>query len=399
MPDYNYRAIDKSGHAVKGTMAASNEIALAQLLQDTGYWLVECSSTAKALHKGKIRVTRKELIEFCSAMSSMLSAGLSFAACFEIIIDSQENMGFKHVLEDIYIHVASGQTLFDAMEQHKSVFPDQMRNLIKAGEYSGNLPSSFKELQRYFEWTEQLVSTMKQVSIYPAFVLIAVVGFVLLLFTFVVPKFTAILESMNIPLPTITRIVMSIGDFTKDYWWLIVGIPIIVFFIARTLYRMSDSFAFQMDKIKLSLPVFGETIQMIALSRFSNNMAVLIRAGIPILQALDLSKGMVGNRIVAQAISKAEFAVNEGNLMSKAFKEHSVFSPMMLRMIIVGEETGQLEHSLDHVTSRFEEEIPTQVKRIFSLLEPTIMLVLIAIVGTVAMAIFMPLMSMMKGIG
>ncbi len=398
MPDYNYRAIDKSGHAVEGTMTASSENRLDELLRDTGYWLVESRSAALDKSPKRVRVTRKELIDFCSAMSAMLSAGISLADSFRTMGEGHPNPGFLHILEDLTIHVESGHTVFDSMENHKDVFPEQMRNLVKAGEFSGNLPDAFKDLQHHLEWTDRLVSTIKQVSTYPIIVLIVVILFVLLLFTFVVPKFAQILLTLNIPLPAITRIVMSIGDFAIEYWWVIIGLPIVLSLIMRAAYRKSEQFATAFDHLKLNLPVFGDISRMITLSRFSHNMAVLIRSGIPLLQALELSKGLVGNRIVASAIQGAEIAVNEGRRMSDAFKDHAVFSPMMLRMLAIGEESGQLELALAHVSSRFDEEIPVQVKRIFSILEPTIMLVLISIVGLVAMAIFLPLMSLMGGI-
>ena len=399
MPEFSYRAIDKHGHTVRGAMAADTEPALEELLQSTGYWLIECEpADPRKIHR-KTRVSRKELIDFCSAMAAMLAAGISIPEAMRTIADNNANPGFAQILEDISMMLEAGNTVFDGMGHHPKVFSEQMRNLVKAGEMSGNLPESFKDLQHYLEWVEKLVSNVKQISIYPIVVLIAVLMFVLLLFTFVVPRFADILISLNIALPSVTQAVMSIGEFTRGFWWLIIGLPIAVVIGVKIMLKRSEEFAGKFDEQMLRLPLFGKISRMIALSRFSHNMAVLVRSGIPILQALGLTHNTVGNRSIAVAVRSAEYAVNEGKPMSVAFQEHNVFSPMMLKMIKVGEESGQLEQALEHVSSRFDEEIPVMVKRIFSILEPAVMLTLIGVVGTVALAIFLPLMSIMGGIG
>lgn len=398
MEDYKYRCVDKSGHSVEGIMSASNESALDYQLKELGYWLIDSHLLKSDKAQEKVRVSRKELIEFCSAMSAMLSAGISLVDSFRTMTSESSNEGFTQVLEDISINVEAGSTVFDSMSKHPEVFPEQMRNLIKAGEYSGNLPSSFKDLQHHLTWVEKLTAEIKQVSIYPTIVFIGVSLFVLLLFTFVVPRFTDILVSLDVPIPVLTQVVMSIGQFTKVYWWLILSLPITLFVILRISLKRFPSFAFAFDQFKLKLPIFGEIAQMIELSRFAHNMAILLRSGIPILQTLQLCHGMISNRVVAQAIHQAELAVNEGKTLSSVLREHAVFPPMMLRMIVVGEQSGEFERALTHVSQRYDEEIPIRVKKVFSIIEPAIMFVLISLVGTVSMAIFLPLMSLMGGI-
>lgn len=379
-------------------MSANNESALDHQLKELGYWLIDSHLLKGDKAHEKVRVSRKELIEFCSAMSAMLSSGISLVDAFRTMTTESSNAGFTQVLEDISINVEAGSTVFDSMTKHPDVFPEQMRNLVKAGEYSGNLPTSFKDLQHHLTWVEKLTSEIKQVSIYPTIVFIAVILFVLLLFTFVVPRFTSILVSLDVPIPMLTQIVMSIGEFTKAYWWAILGLPIVVFIVLKASIQRSKNFALAFDQFKLNLPIFGEIARMIELSRFAHNMAILLRSGIPILETLQLCHGMISNRVVADAVYQAELAVNEGKTLSSVLREYAVFPPMMLRMIVVGEQSGEFERALSHVSERYDEEIPIRVKKVFSIIEPAIMFVLISLVGTVSMAIFLPLMSLMGGI-
>ncbi|HBR96973.1 MAG TPA: hypothetical protein DD979_06305 [Gammaproteobacteria bacterium] len=399
MPDFSYRAVDKAGHNIEGTMTADNEAMLNQQLHGIGYWLIDAELQSKINGPRKVSVTRKELIEFCSAMAAMLGAGISIVDAFRTMTEQSTNPGFLHVMEDISLNIEAGNTIADSMLMYPNVFPSQVCNLIKAGEVSGNLPGAFKDLQLHLEWVDKLVSEIKQISIYPAMVLVTVVLFIILLFTFVVPKFAEILVSLDVPLPVITKWVMAAGEFTKAYWWALIGVPIVVAVVLRYAIGVSEELARKADELKLKLPIFGEIAKMVALSKFAHNMGILVKSGVSILQALTLCKDMVGNRVVADAIADAEVAVNEGKTISSVLRQHEVFPPMMLRMITVGEESGQFEQSMLHVSSRYDEEIPVRVKRVFSILEPAIMLTLIGIIGVVSLAIFLPLVSVMGGIG
>ena len=399
MPDFSYRAVDKAGHNIEGTMTADNESMLNQQLQNIGYWMIDAQLQSKVNGPRKVRVTRKELIEFCSAMAAMLSAGISIVDAFKTMTEQSSNPGFLHVLEDISLNIEAGNTIAESMLLYPTVFPSQMCNLIKAGEVSGNLPSAFKDLQIHLEWLDKLVSEIKQISVYPSVVLVVVVLFILLLFTFVVPKFADILIGLDVPLPVITQWVMTAGEFTKAYWWAIISAPVALVPGLRYAIGVSDDLAHKVDELKLKLPIFGDIARMIALSKFAHNMGILVKSGVPILQALTLCKNMVGNRVVAEAIKDAELAVNEGKTISSVLRQHAVFPPMMLRMISVGEESGRFEEAMLHVSSRYDEEIPVRVKQVFSILEPAIMLTLIGMVGMVSLAIFLPLVSVMSGIG
>jgi len=400
MAAFQYRAVDRSGTSVSGTMIAEDMIQLDRLLMDIGYWLIDANPLEKE-RKAKIssvRVSRRELIELCSAMTAMLEAGITIIDALNTMARETENEGFRRVLEDITMNIEAGSTLTDAMTRHGRVFPEQLTNIVKAGEYSGNLGTSFREVMIHLEWVDRLVADLKQVSIYPAMVLVTVSLFVLLLFGFVVPTFAELLTEIGMTLPLVTRVVISAGDFVKTYWWGFLGLPVAAWASYRTLRLRSARFALAADRFKLDLPVVGDILRMISLSRLTHNMAMLMRSGVPMLQALQLCRDLVGNLVVQQAVREAEIAVNEGQPVSTAFRRFNIFGPMLMRMIVVGEETGTMEQSMDHLSARFDDEIPRRIKRLMSLMEPVIILALIALVGTVALAIFLPFMDLLGGI-
>ena len=222
--------------------------------------------------------------------------------------------------------------------------------------------------------------------------------FALLLFGFVVPTFAELLAQLKIALPWVTRLIMGIGEFVYAHWLAIVTTPILLvagYFSARQKYY---PFARWCDQQKLRIPIIGEILTMVAMSRLAHNMAMLMKAGVALQRSLYLSRAVVGNLAVAEAIKDAELAVNDGQSMSEAFRHHRCFSPIVLRMIMVGEETGTLANAFVNVSTRFDKEIPRRVKRFLSVLEPSMVIFLIVLVGTVALAIFLPFLDLMGGI-
>ncbi|MFT4585055.1 MAG: type IV pilus assembly protein PilC [Gammaproteobacteria bacterium] len=399
MAAFKYRAVDQLGAKATGIMEAEDPNHLDRLLLELGYWLIEASPHEREKRRSSAaKVSRRDMIELCSAMSAMLDAGITIVDAMKTMARETPNDAFRWVLGDLSMNIEAGSTLTEAMERHPKVFPSQITNIVKAGEYSGNLGTSFREVMLHLEWVERLVSDLKQVSIYPLVVLFTVSLFVLLLFGFVVPTFAELLAELGMTLPLITRLVISAGDFVKTYWWALIGLPAALTAGYRFGRARSQRFAFAMDSSKLQLPVFGDILRMISLSRLSHNMGMLMRSGVPMLQALELCRELVGNLVVEKAVRQAELAVNDGETISSVFRQFDVFTPMIMRMIVVGEETGTMERSMDHISARFDDEIPRQIKRLMSLLEPMIILSLIGLVGTVALAIFLPFMELLGGI-
>lgn len=399
MPQFAYRAVDKSSQVTNGILVAESEAVLERRMAGLGLWLIEAKRhTPREQSRLKVNVSRRDLVDFFNGLATLVGAGIDISESLNVIVNETEHEGFRQVLQDVRLNIESGVGFFDAMSAHPEVFSAEICNLVRAGEHSGELVAACSDISDHLEWLDQLMGDVKQATMYPAMISVAVLGLVFLMFSFVVPQFSLIFDSLDLELPTITKVVVAIGDFCNSYWWLIlISVAALV-----ALFRLGPAFipgmAMALDRLKLRLPVFGEVNQLLVLSRFAHNMALMLKAGVPIVEAIGLVAGVVGNRVMARALQDAERAVTDGRRMSAALSEHAVVSPIVMRMIVVGEETGKLDSCLEKVSQRMDDEIPRRIKRLFGVLEPLIILTLLGIVGMVAASIFLPLFSLMSGI-
>ena len=398
MLNYAYRAIDRDGIAVAGTLTAGDEQALAEKLQAIGYWLVEAKTCKTEGIKAARSVKRADLAELFANLATLLEAGLSIVAAMRTLEKESGEVTLQRVLTDLRLNVETGSSLGEALARHPAIFDEQMRNTIAAGEYGGNLPESLREIARYLEWLQRLLADVKQASTYPVVVLCVLVAFMMLLFGFVVPRFAAILTELGLELPLVTKIVIGIGGAVQRYG-VVGGLGIICSVVGvRVAVRRLPRLAFALDRFKLRMPVFGQLNQMLCLSRLTHQLGLLLKSGVPITTSLELCQHSLGNRVYGELVGAALGVVLQGGVLSTAFRAHADIPGMLVRMISVGEETGRMEHALYHVSHHLDEEIPRRIKKLFGVIEPLVMLTLITMVGTVALAIFLPLMSMMGGL-
>lgn len=403
MNTYHYVGIDSGGRRVSGQLVAADEAGLESRLQSMGCWLIEArADKGSAAHRISGRRmarggTRRELINFCVLMSFQLRVGITMMTALQVTSEDCESAWFRDVLAKLREEVESGSTLAEAMTHHP-VFSRQFTSLVQAGERSGTLPEAFMELRRYLEWQEQVLSDVRQATVYPAIVLLVVCAFVMLLFTFVIPRFVTLLAAANVGLPLPTQIVFGVSGFAKATWWLwlglLVGIPAL-FALGR---RYSTKFAILHDQARFRLPLFGDLIHMLAVSRFAQNLAVLYRAGLGIVDALKLTEGLVGSVWLASVIRDVSERVQTGETVSEAMHRHPVFPSLLQRMVVMGEKTGNLDKALENVAEYYNLVVPRKIKRIFSVAEPALILFLVVLVGFVALAIFLPILGMLGSI-
>jgi type II secretory pathway component PulF len=403
VPDFAYRAVDGDGRSVNGVMAAPDETTLEIKLRDIGYWLVAADSRERA--RGGNRsglfargVKRRDLIDFCIQTASLLGAGVNLMEALKTLAEDTHNARFKETLTDLARNVEAGYLLNEGMARHPEVFNEQLISMVQAGEQGGALPESFREIAAYLEWLDGLMADVKQATIYPTMVMLALGLFITVLFTFVVPQFIMVLEALKIELPMPTRIVMGVSRMFVEMWWLMLAVFVAAPVVVGVMKRRSAWFLMRWDRMKLGIPVFGELNRMFGLSRFSQTFATLFNSGIPVLQNLQLCQKVVGNKVFENAMVECEADMREGLMMSESFRRHDIFTPMMIRMLTVGEASGDLGGALTNVARYYNQEIPRRVKKIFGIVEPMVMLFLIVIVGFTALAIFMPILSLMDGL-
>ncbi|MCR9277668.1 MAG: type II secretion system F family protein [Pseudomonadaceae bacterium] len=397
MPKYAYRAIDANSKPVAGLLVAESETRLERRMQELGLFLVEAKAESVARPRAVKKVPRKELADFFNGLAALLAAGIDVSESLAVMRDESPLEDLKMVLSDLRMNVESGVALDEAMSNHPKVFDPQITNLIRAGSYSGQLVQACADVADHLEWVENIMADIKQATMYPSMIVFAVGALIFLMFSFVVPQFADIFVQLNLELPGITQLVVTIGELATGYWWLAMLIVGSSFALIRFGPKYSAEFALRFDQLKLSLPIFGSLIQMLVLSTFAHNMALMMKAGVPIVEALQLVRGVVGNQVMARAVADAELAVTEGQRMSDAFGRHDVMTPIIMRMLVIGEETGKLDSCLEQVSNRLDNEIPRKIKKVFGILEPAITMTLIGVVGFVAVAIFMPMFSLMSG--
>ncbi len=410
MPVYQYTCYDKEGEKKTKRAEANSErelegylleeglfvidMKLADRLEPTGSQLkAKAKAKAKTKTKTKTKIKRRDLIEFCIFLGMMTESGVGLTTALSDFSSESTQEELASVVNDLYQNVISGESLSSAMKKYEAVFTEEFVELIYAGERTGTLSRSFKELANYLEWQEKTATEIRQATLYPK-VVSGVLGiFLLYLFSAVVPGIAEVLIKMKVPLPTITKVVLAISDFAVQTWWawilLFFGAPWTFKFLIRKKPRM----AYQWDDFKLKLPLVGELLNLIIQARFVQNFGIIHRAGIPIIENLELCSRFIGSKVYGVAITGITKDIRDGIGLTDAMKSTGLFSGLILRMINLGESTGQLDNSLLHASDYYNRELPRRIKKIFGILEPVLILTLVGVVGIVALAIFLPILS------
>lgn len=400
MPTYQYTAVDDLGQKLRGQMDAASESALEALLRKQGHWLAEARERSavtptRSRARGNRPMPRRVLIEFFLQTGLQLKTGIALVDALGFGLEHQTNLGFRAVQRELLERVRAGNSFSEALAAHPRTFAPLVISLTRAGESSGRLAETCAEIRRNYEWLDRLMADMRQALLYPAFVLVATLIFFFLMFTFLIPKFAAVLTEIKVKMPWLTRVFLDISAFMSAHG-LVVGIGMVVgglgFVFAP---KLSPVIARFFDRALLALPIIGPIHHLMCLSRVAQNLATLYRSGIPLLQSLQLCKALVGNRILEDAVAEVEVSVNAGRPMNEAMKANPLFSRLMVQMVAVGESTGSLGDSLQHVSDYYDELVPRQVKKFLSILEPVMIITLIFMVGTVALAVFLPIATML----
>src|SRR3989338_503565 len=396
MPRYSYTAIDDHGKTVKGISQAGSEQELTAKLPQEGYYLLTASAAddkAKGgggsfLVWGKIKP--REVITFTHHLSTVLSAGIPILQGLEDLTEQTTDPRFKQIIMEVKNDVQGGRRLSEALSRHPKAFSELYVNILKAGEATGEVDKVLTDIGYFLEWSEDLRSNIKQATLYPKLLFGAIILLVGFLFAFVFPKITGILVELEIPLPLPTRIVIGFSSFMRYNWYYILGgiVSVVVIFRVIASYpwgRMA------LDKFALGVPIYGVLLRSIALTRFAHFMALLSKAGVDVIQSLTIVEKVVDNAVIAKVIRTSREQVRTGRQLSESLKKSKQFPPMVVRMVEVGEASGEMDKSLEKVSQYYDREIPKTIKMVFAYVEPAMIGFLAIIVGFVAISIFLPL--------
>jgi len=406
---YSYTAMDSNtGKEVKGSVEADTVALAASLIREQG--LLPTNVVEGKLKRGGQlnfnlsipflggRVKTKQLVPFTRQLATLIDAGLPLLRSLNVLMKQQKKGPLKNVIQNLADSVERGSTFSDAMAQHPKAFDRLYVSMVKAGEIGGVLEVVLNRLAEFAEKAQAMKRKVISAMAYPAVVMTFAFGVVLGLITFIVPKFSEIFMDFDTELPGPTVLLINISKGVKSYFLFIAGGIVAVVFIYRFLKKVPKA-AFVMDKIKLKLPLIGVLSQKVAVARFSRTLGTLIGSGVPILQALNITKDTAGNEVLRMAIGDVHASIREGETIAEPLEKSGVFPPMLVNMINVGEETGQLDAMLLKIADTYDDEVDAAVAGLSSMLEPIMIVTMGAMVGFIVVAMFMPLFKLALNIG
>ncbi len=403
MPVYEYSALDSKGKQTKGIIDADSPLTARNKLRSSDLFPVtikESSSQIKSQHTGTTsvntllrRIKAGDISTITRQLATLMSAGIPLVSSLDLLITQEVNPLLKKVLAQIKESVNEGNSFASSLKHHSKYFSQIYINMVTAGEASGSLDLVLERLADFSENQEALKGKVIAAMVYPVIMLCIGVLALLLLVTFVVPKFVAVFDEMEKALPLPTIIVIGTSNFLKSYWWLILLFFIAAGFIFRHAKR-TERFARMWDDIKLRMPVFGSVIKRMIIARFARTLGSLLQSGVTLISSLEIVRNVVNNVLVAEIIDNAIDEIREGKSLSAPLSKNRLMPPVVVQMISVGEHSGELEKMLNKIADIYEREVESKVSALTSMLEPFMLLGMAVIVGFIAFSILLPIMEM-----
>ncbi|MFQ5588148.1 MAG: type II secretion system F family protein [Nitrospiria bacterium] len=401
MTTFLYKATDAQGTVMEGTMDALKEGIVVNKLQALGYIPIRVApakSAQKPLAKKSLRfdlnsIGRREILTFTQEFSALLKAGLPIDRALQILIGMAEKEKNAAVLQGILNDVTEGIPLADALAKHPKLFSPLYISMVRSGESSGTLTLILERLSVFLERSEELRSYVLSAMIYPALLVTASGASILILLTFVIPKFASIFSGMGVALPFLTEQLLILSQVIRDHWQGGLLFLLVVSMALRYAIGRPQGARVWGGGVKLKLPLFGKLIQRIEMARFTQTLGTVLKGGVPILQALAIAKAVIRNNRIAEAIQETHGRVKRGERIGASLREKDFIPHMVCEMITVGEETGRLHEILLDVAEILDKQVREQVKRLLALIEPGLILIMGLIVGTIVISMLMAIFS------
>ena len=402
MTVYTYKATDKNGKYVEGDISASDYKAAIQQIRKLNYFPVKVSE-GKGSSKFSFGMTLsrpswgspipvKDLMTLTQQLATLVDSGLTLDDGLSTLVKLSETEKTRSVLADIRKQVHAGSSFADALAEHPKIFSKLYVNMIRAGEAGGILGEALSRLALFMEKSVELKNSIRSAMVYPAILTLVGGTAVIVLITFVIPQFSKLFEEMGAALPIPTQIMLGLSSLIIDYWpALILGFT--GFIAAFNLYLRTNNGRLKWDKMLLKLPLFGPLIQKIEVSRFSLTLATLLKSGVPILQAMEIVRSIIINRVISDSIIVIQQALKKGQGLSGPLQKAGVFPPMAVHMITVGETSGALDKMLTKVSNTYDKEVEQSIKQVISLIEPMMILFMAVVIGFIVVSMLLAIFS------
>jgi type IV pilus assembly protein PilC len=420
MPKFSYIALDATGQEQKGTIDATNQTDAISNIREKGLFPTDIDEvgaagpkarsgafTGKKAKKGgakglsmEIRmpaiggVKQKVLMAFTRQLATLIDAGLPLVRGLRVLQKQEKNVVLRDAIEAMADSIESGTTFAESLAQHPRIFNRLFVNMVKAGEVGGILDIVLRRLAEFMEKAQKIKNKVTSAMIYPMVVMVMAIAILSFLLIFIIPKFEEIFSDMlgDEQLPGLTRFVINTSRGLVDYWYAVIGV-IVGIVVGVYAFGRTKKGRYAIDWIKFKIPLFGSLLLRTAIARFSRTLGTLMNSGVPVLQALNIVRDTAGNEVVATSVNKVHDAVKEGENMSPPIEASGIFPPVVVSMVEVGEETGALPDMLERIADNYEDEVDNAVAGITSVIEPILIVFLAVIVGTIVIALFLPLIA------
>jgi type IV pilus assembly protein PilC len=396
---FNWEGVDRKGKKMKGEMEGSNVAFINATLRRQGINPTKVRKKPKPLFVLKKKITPKDIAIFTRQLATMLNAGVPIAQAFDIVGKGHENPSMAELIMNIKADIESGTNLNIALSKHPIQFDTLYTNLVAAGEQAGILDDILLKVADYKEKIEAIKGKIKAALFYPTAVISVAILITSVLMIFVIPQFESLFKGFGADLPTPTLVVMAISKFFQHYWWAMLGGIIATVTLLQYSYKRSEAMQFALDRALLRAPIIGVIIRKATIARFCRTLATMFTAGVPLVEALDSVAGAAGNRVYFNATLSIKAEVSTGTKLQIAMNNVNLFPNMVIQMVAIGEESGELDTMLNKVSDFLEEEVDDAVASLSSLIEPFIIVFLGIVVGGIVVAMYLPIFKIASTVG
>ena len=390
MPLFQYKAIDGKGKIIQGSLDAGNSSDLENRLEKMDMDLVTFKQKEPGVDLfGRNKITRRDLINFSFYLEQLTNAGVPILEGLSDLRDGEENPTFRDVISGVIEAIEGGNTFSQALGMYPKIFDNIFVSLIKVGERSGKMAEVLADITHTLKWQDELLAKAKKIMMYPLVTGTLIMSIVMFMMIFVVPELMNAILNLGGAIPFETRALMAVSSFMVEYWYLVITSPFVIAFLLRYFYKNSNKARFRMDGLLLRLWIFGEVNEKIKVSRFTRYFALMFASGITVLDAINMSKSVVSNSVLEDGIDRAWQQISEGNSISESFKNIGMFPPLVIRMLRVGESSGQMDKSLNNVSYFFDRDINDSIDN----MEPVIQTALMVVIGAIVLWLVMSVMG------
>ncbi len=400
MSSYEWKGRDRNGNPQAGVLIGDSKDAVIAALRRQQIVVTTVKEKGKEIALPRLGggIKQKDISIFTRQFSVMIDAGLPLVQCLEILGQQQDHKSFQKVILQIRQDVESGSSLSEAMRKHPQAFDDLYVNMVAAGEAGGILDTILQRLANYIEKNVKLKAQVRSALMYPAAVITIAVVVVYIILWKVIPVFATLFQSLGGQLPFLTRVIVIMSNFIGRFWWLIFLLVFAAVFAIRQYYQTENG-RYQIDRLMLKMPVLGLLLRKIAVARFCRTLATLLSSGVAILESLEITARTAGNAVIQEAVLKVRKEVEEGKNLAEPLQKTEQFPPMVCQMIGVGEQTGAMDTMLSKVADFYEDEVDRAVDGMLKLIEPIMIAVLGVVIGTIVIAMYLPMFTLISQIG